>query len=236
MLTYNFKVCYIIEKNTLKLLEKNMKLIDTISYDTEFTLPEGIYKYYVHGTPCIGLAISKNRDPIIFILSDHELIKKDGKTLKFYTNEESSGLTIQNKGLNWEEVNERWHSESLLSILEDKENIIEEVLDYEINNNKFDFVKTLLETNKNITVVNVVIKDIENFNNQLESYMEDILKDVEDKSITEVEMRILLDSNNLNYFDICNIVGWLEDNPFLDTRNFPINADKIEIFEAELTN
>lgn len=210
-----------------------MNLIEGISYETQFTMEDGVYSLFHHNEPCIGLSIDKNNNPILFIITDHEPKNMGSeKVISFLSDEGSNGLRLQRKGLEWDKIMSDWLLQDLSTILEEKDNVLDEVLFYPINDKKYDFVKSIIETSGKIEVIHLIVNDLASFNTELERKMNEILELTDSNNISEMELKILIDSNNMNYFDICGVVEWLENSG--DLSDFPVKVSKIEKYTVEV--
>lgn len=145
-----------------------MNIVRHISYETDLTLENGVYRYYMHEMPCIGLAINKHRQPILYILTDHSPSHPvSDKVLSFYVDENDAGLRISSKNLDWDDVIEAWEEQDISTMLQEKTNVLDEVLDYPILLSKFEFIKSLIETQPRIKIIQVVVDDLQVLNSQL---------------------------------------------------------------------
>lgn len=216
-----------------------MKIVDMISYDTELTTPDGTYVRFSHELPSIGLAITQSQNPILFIVTDHEPIGSIEKSLKFYKDDVACGVSIFDKGLDLDIFLSSYMTQGLAAILEEKP-VVSEILSYPIVREKYDFILTALEGATKIDLVRIVVDDIEDFNKQLVAKLKVMMfTDVElhemaNDEISDIEMQVLLGSNDLTFFDICDVYDWLENNPSLDFSNFPLKVKSIHHQEVSL--
>lgn len=216
-----------------------MKIVDMISYDTELTTPDGTYVRYSHELPSIGLAITQSQNPVLFIVTDHEPIGKIEKSLKFYKDDLACGVSIFDKGLDLDIFLASYMTQGLYAILDEKP-VVSEILSYPIIPEKYDFILTALEGATKIDLVRLVVDDVEAFNKQLVEKLKVMLfNDAELNSmandeISDIEMQVLLGSNDLTFFDICDVYDWIENNSELDLSNFPLNVKSIHHQEITL--
>lgn len=216
-----------------------MKIVDKISYDTELTTPDGTYVRYSHELPSIGLAITKNQNPVLFIVTDHEPIGNFEKSLKFYKDDLACGVSIFDKGLDLDIFLASYMTQGIAAILDEKP-VVSEILSYPIIPEKYDFILTAIEGATKIELVRLVVDDIESFNQQLVEKLKLMLSNDSETGtessdeISDVEMKILLGSNDLTFFDICDVYNWIENNPELDFSKFPINVKSIHHQEITL--
>ena len=52
--------------------------------------------------------------------------------------------------------------------------------------------------------------------------------------ISDIEMQVLLGSNDLTFFDICDVYDWVENNAELNLSTFPLNVKSIHHQEITL--
>ena len=215
-----------------------MKIVDKISYDTELTTPDGTYVRYSHELPSIGLAITKNQNPVLFIVTDHEPIGNFEKSLKFYKDDLACGVSIFDKGLDLDIFLASYMTQGIAAILDEKP-VVSEILSYPIIPEKYDFILSAIEGSTKIDLVRLVVDDIELFNQQLVEKLKLMLANDSETGaasdeISDVEMKILLGSNDLTFFDICDVYNWIENNPELNFSKFPINVKSIHHQEITL--
>lgn len=216
-----------------------MKIVDMISYDTELTTPDGTYVRYSHELPSIALAITQNQNPILFIVTDHEPIGAVEKSLKFYKDDLACGVSIFDKGLDLDIFLASYMTQGLSAILEEKP-VVSEILSYPIIPEKYDFILTALEGASKIDLVCLVVEDVADFNKQLVEKLKIMLLNdsepgvVTSDDISDIEMQVLLGSNDLTFFDICDVYDWVENNAELNLSTFPLNVKSIHHQEITL--
>jgi len=207
-----------------------MKIVDMISYDTDLTTPDGTYVRYGHELPSIALSIAQSQNPVLFIVTDHEPIGNVEKSIKFYKDDVACGISIFDKGLNLDVFLASYLSQGLSAIL-DEQPVVSEILDYPVVVENYELIQSVLEGTKKIDLIRLVVDDIEDFNTQLVVKLKEMLASDGDASvsdnISDIEMQVLLDSNNLTFFDICDVYEWLENNPNMDLSTFPLNVKSI---------
>jgi len=214
-----------------------MKIVDMISYDTDLTTPDGTYVRYSHELPSIALAITKNQNPILFIVTDHEPIGNLEKSLKFSKDDLSCNVSIFDKGLDLDIFLASYMTQGLSAILDEKP-VVSEILSYPIVPEKYDFILGALDGATKIDLVRIVVDDIEDFNAQLVSKLKIMLAnddgDLTSDDISDIEMQVLLGSNELTFFDICDVYEWLDTSTELDFKSFPLNVKSIHHQEITL--
>lgn len=216
-----------------------MKIVKKISYDTELTTPDGTYVRYSHELPSVGLAMGYNDKPVLFIVTDHEPIGTAEKSIQFTKDDLSAGVTIHDKGLNLEIFYASYMSQGLSAIMDEKP-VVSEILHYPIVLGKYDFIVSSLEGAEKIDLIRIVVEDIDDFNRQLEKNMKTMLlterdlKDLDNMQISDVEMEILLGSNELTFFDICNVYDWIKSNSHFNFETFPLKVKSIHHQEISL--
>lgn len=207
-----------------------MKIVDMISYDTDLTTPDGTYVRYGHELPSIALSIAQSQNPVLFIVTDHEPIGNIEKSIKFYKDDVACGVSIFDKGLNLDVFLASYLSQGLSAILDEKP-VVSEILDYPIVVENYELIQSVLEGTKKIDLIRLVVDDIEDFNQQLVAKLKKMLASDGEESvsdnISDIEMQVLLDSNNLTFFDICDVYEWLDNNPNMDLSTFPLNVKSI---------
>lgn len=207
-----------------------MKIVDMISYDTDLTTPDGTYVRYGHELPSIALSIAQSQNPVLFIVTDHEPIGNVEKSIKFYKDDVACGVSIFDKGLNLDVFLASYLSQGLAAIL-DEQPVVSEILDYPVVVENYELIQSVLEGTKKIDLIRLVVDDIEDFNRQLVAKLKEMLASDGEESvsdnISDIEMQVLLDSNNLTFFDICDVYEWLENNPNMDLSTFPLNVKSI---------
>lgn len=207
-----------------------MKIVDMISYDTDLTTPDGTYVRYGHELPSIALSIAQSQNPVLFIVTDHEPIGNIEKSIKFYKDDVACGVSIFDKGLNLDVFLASYLSQGLSAILDEKP-VVSEILDYPIVVENYELIQSVLEGTKKIDLIRLVVDDIEDFNQQLVAKLKEMLASDGEESvsdnISDIEMQVLLDSNNLTFFDICDVYEWLDNNPNMDLSTFPLNVKSI---------
>lgn len=206
-----------------------MKIVELLSYDTTLTTPAGAFVRYSHELPSIGLAITKSKNPILFIVTDHEPIGETEKSITFYREDDGAcGITIHDKNLNLKKFYGNYFAQGLESVLDEKP-VISEILDYPIVPAKFDFIKSTIEGAERIDLVRLVVTDVSDFNEQLSNHLINLLANEGDVSnLSDVELKILLGSNQLTFFDICGVYEWIEENEALsDFTGFPLTVESI---------
>jgi len=206
-----------------------MKIVDLISYDTTLTTDQGAYTRFSHELSSIGLAITQNHNPVLFIITDHEPIGNTEKSLSFYKEDDGScGISFHDKDLDIDLFYSNYAAQGLSSVLEDRA-VISEILDYPILASKFDFIRTTIEGAAKIDLVRLVVDNIQDFNRQLSDHLATLIQDESSlKDLSDIEIQILLGSNQLTFFDICGIYEWLENNKIDDFDNFPIKVSSIQ--------
>jgi hypothetical protein len=216
-----------------------MKIVKKISYDTELTTPDGTYVRYSHELPSVGLALGYNDKPVLFIVTDHEPIGAADKAIEFIRDDLSAGLTIHDKGLNLEIFYASYMSQGLAAIMDEKP-VVSEILHYPIVLGKYDLILSCIEGADKIDLVRLVVEDIDDFNTQLEQKLKTMLltdrdlKDLDNMEISDVDMEVLLGSNELTFFDICNVHDWLKKNTEFHLESFPLKVKSIHHQELSL--
>ncbi len=203
-----------------------MHIIENLSYDTDFTMKDGTIRQYSHEYPSIGLGITSDL-PVLFILTDHDVIGNEIKSCTFLDNGLAKKLIIHDQNLNLNDFYSTYENQNLFDILDEKP-VISEILEYPVDPSRYEFIRTALESQGQFHLIRIVIDDIEDFNTQFVKNLNNIIaSDSELNDFFDTEMKILLDSNQINFFDVFEIFDWLEKNENFDLKNFPIKASKI---------
>lgn len=211
-----------------------MKIVEMLSYDTDLTMSGGTVRRYSHEFPSIGLAITNNSLPILFVITDHEPVNSNDFACTFENDGNSASIVFHDKDINLEKLYAEYLFQGLSNILDEKP-VVSEILEYPVQLEKFEFIKSTLESYGKFDFVRIVIDNIDEFNNQLVENLENLLKgDADLSDVSDTEMKILLDSNQLTFFDIFGIYDWIEDNVSLNLKNFPIKSKNIHYQQIDI--
>lgn len=204
-----------------------MKLVEILSYDTEFTTSDGAVRRYSHEYPSIGLAITDKNIPIVFAITDHAPVKNEPMGCTFENDGDSPSILFHDKGLNLDKFYSDYLFQGMADILEEKE-VVAEMLEYPILISKYEYIKETLVNAGRFDFVRIVVEDIEAFNEELVENLNKLLADDPELfDVSDTEITILLSSNQLNFFDIFGIADWIESNSIMDFKDFPIKTGKV---------
>lgn len=204
-----------------------MKLVEILSYDTEFTTSDGAVRRYSHEYPSIGLAITDKNIPIVFAITDHAPVKDEPMGCTFENDGESASIIFHDKGLDLDKFYSDYLFQGMADILDEKP-VVAEMLEYPILMSKYEYIKETLVNAGRFDFVRIVVEDIERFNDELVANLNKLMSgDPDLDDVSDTELSILLSSNQLNFFDIFGVSDWLESNSIMNFESFPIKSGKI---------